>query len=218
MRSCVLAIGVLVVLVGSSLAVNGQTPSTTPPPQPNPGGQTRTDPRLDARKINAGFENLRSLEIIQNPQMTKEDILRQVVDPLYRKPSKKELKNLLPSDAILTQYKNFLQQSDTGIFKLSADSNCDANLKVVVANEGCVLNNIPGAGTAYSFRVKSHRMLHLSDLVLDKNVIRTGSLLQQGIMVNLGNIELDKISAESAGLKYLVDFEPSTNNEELQKS
>jgi hypothetical protein len=216
MKSWVLVFCIFLVSVGNSLAQNTQ-PSPTPIPRSSSNQPTNQNQRQDNRGINAAFDNLRSMELQQNAQPPNELVLREKVEPLYRKPSKKELKNLLPSQSLLTQYERFLQKPNTGIFKLSADSNCAINPQVVVATEKCLSNDIPGAGTAFSFRVNSHRVLHLSDLVLDKNVIRTGSLLQQGLMVNLGNIELDEISAQSTGLKYLIDFKPTTNNEELQK-
>ncbi len=52
-------------------------------------------------------------------------------------------------------------------------------------------------------------MLHLADLVLEKNIIKTDSLLQQGLMVNLGKVALEQISAQTDGLKFLFDFKPA---------
>jgi hypothetical protein len=198
------------------------SPSTTNPNQPSSGsggraGSTTTERRERAR-IDAAFENLRSLEIVHNAEESRDRVMIEKINPLYRRPSKKELKNLSPSQALLTQYEQFLRQPETGIFKLSADSSCAANVKVVVATESCLSNDIPGSGTAYSFRVKSHRMVHLSDLILDKDVIKTESMLQQGLMVNLGNTELNEVSAQTAGLKYLFDFKPANNEEELFKN
>lgn len=214
MKSWVYTFSILIMLIGNVLAQN-----TTPTPVPTQrGGQnpnaTQT-PRQDNRGINAAFDNLRSVELQKNAPKNFETIVTQQIQPLYRKPSKKELKNLLPSEPILTQYDTFLKQSETGIFKLSADSNCAVNPQVIVATEKCLSNDIPGAGTAFSFRVNSHRMLHLSDLVLEKNVIRTGSLMQQGVLVNLGDIDLDKVTTQTPGLKYLLEFKAVTTNEEL---
>lgn len=216
MKSWVLVFGILIVLASNSLSQNTQ-PSSTPPPQPSQpnGGRNVSATIQDQRRINAAFENLRSLEIQQNAGIPIEKILDEEIRPLYRKPSKKELANLTPSQYLLTKYEKFLEQPETGIFKLSSDSSCATSAQVVVATESCLSNDIPGAGTAYSFRVKSHRMLHLSDLVLDKDVIRTGSLMQQGLMVNLGDIELDQVSAQTSGLKYLLDFKPFTKQEEI---
>ncbi len=216
MKFWILVFGVLLLSVSNGLS---QNTTTTPPPAPQRSGQNQTttqNPRQTNQDINAAFDNLRSIELRQNAPKGLENVLSEQIQPLYRKPSKKELKNLVPSQSLLTQYEKFLKQSDTGIFKLSADSTCATNTQVVVATESCLLKDIPGAGTAYSFRVDSHRILHLSDLALEKNVIRTGSLMQQGVMVKLGNIELDEVSQQTAGLKYLFEFKPVTTNQELQ--
>lgn len=190
-------------------------PPTTQPTSGSSGRANRTIDRQERARIDGAFDALRSLEIPQNVQKSYASVISEEVQPLYRKPSKKDLKNLQPSQSLLTQYEKFLQQPETGIFKLSADSSCAVNTNVVVATESCLANNIPGAGIAYSFRVKSHRMLHLSDLILDKNVIKSDSLLQQGLLVNLGNIELGEVSAQTNGLKYLLDFKPAASKEEL---
>jgi hypothetical protein len=39
--------------------------------------------------------------------------------------------------------------------------------------------------------------------------------MQQGVMVKLGNVELEQISAQTPGLKFLFEFKPVTSNEEL---
>ena len=216
MKSWVLMFCILIFSAINVLPQSNQTPSPSPSSQSGSssgGGQITMQ---DQRQINSRFDNLRAIDIQQNARKPIERILDQEIRPLYRKPNKKELASLTPSQALLTQYEKFLKQPDTGIFKLSADSTCAANAQVVVATETCLSNNIPGAGTAYSFRVESHRMLHLSDLVLEKDVIRTGSLMQQGLLVKLGDIELDEVSMQTPGLKYLLDFSPSTNEKDLQ--
>lgn len=217
MKSLIFLLCVLLVMVSNSLSQTN-TPATPAQSDPtrdagNNNGQSRINEEEQRRRNQSG--GLNNLEIPRNSQRPLATILKEDIQPLYRKPSKKELKHLLPSQSLLTQYEKFLQQPDTGIFKLSADSNCVAKPNVVVATESCLSNDIPGGGTAYSFRVKSHRMLHLADLVLEKNIIKTDSLLQQGLMVNLGKVELEQISAQTNGLKFLLDFKPATNKEEL---
>lgn len=218
MKSWILVFGILICSVCNGLSQNNQTSSSSSSSssssQSSSGGGQMT--MQDQKQINSRFDNLRAVELQQNAGKPMQRILDEEIRPLYRKPNKKELANLTPSQSLLTQYEKFLKQPDTGIFKLSADSTCAANAQVVVATETCLSNNIPGAGTAYSFRVESHRMLHLSDLVLEKDVIRTGSLMQQGLLVNLGNIELDQISLQTPGLKYLLEFNPSMKQEEIQ--
>ena len=137
---------------------------------------------------------------------------------LYRKPNKDEMKELTPSQALTDQYQSFLKLPNTGIFKLSADPSCATNEKVIVATENCLSKAIPGGGTAYSFRKKSHQMLHLADLTLENDIIKSDGLLQQGILVNLGNVDLENITLQSRGIKYLSDFKPASNIDEIEKS
>lgn len=203
------------------------TPST--PPTSAPATQTAPpsssqqnrgvfeEQRRQRAQVDNAFEALRMLEV-PSVQRQSPSLMMEQLQVLYRKPGKKELKDLLPSQTLLTQYEKFLKQPDTGIFKLSADSSCVTNARVVVATENCLLRDIPGAGTSYSFRVKSHRLTHLSDLILEKDVIKTDGILQQGIMINLGNVELEEVSAQTNGLKFLLDFKPATNIEELKKA
>lgn len=217
MKSWVLVFCILIVSAVNVLPQSNQTSSSSASSSQSNGGRNVPPSVQEQRQINSRFDNLRAVELQQNAGKPMQRILDEEIRPLYRKPNKKELANLTPSQSLLTQYEKFLKQPDTGIFKLSADSTCAANAQVVVATETCLSNNIPGAGTAYSFRAESHRMLHLSDLVLENGVIRTGSLMQQGILVNLGNIELDQISLQAPGLKYLLEFDPSMNQEEIEK-
>jgi hypothetical protein len=76
---------------------------------------------------------------------------------------------------------------------------------------------MPGAGTAYSFRTESHRIPHLADLVLSKNVLKSDGVMQRGLLVNLGDIPLEDITVQTKGLKYLVDFDPVADAESLAK-
>ncbi len=195
----------------STLAQTNQTPL----PQPSRSG--RQNSGTATTDVNGGFDALHSLEIPQTSQKSLGNMRSEEIQSLYRKPSKKDLENLMPSQILITQYENFLKQPNTGIFKLSGDSNCAINTNVIVATENCLSNSIPGAGTAFSFRVNSHRMLHLADLILEKEVIKTDGILQQGLMVSLGNIELEGVSAQTPGVKFLFDFRPANNLEEFQK-
>jgi hypothetical protein len=203
---------------------SAQATQTPPATQPTPTTTTTTnrnsaiEQQRRSREVDDAFSDLRRLEISQTEQKPVANILSEEINPLYRNPSKKVLANLMPDKELLAQNGAFLRQPETGIFKLSGETNCAVNAKVVVATEKCLLNDLPGAGTAYSFRVKSHRMLHLSDLILENNVIKTDSVLQQGILVKLGNMNLNEVSSQTDGMKFLLDFVPAANPQELQKN
>jgi hypothetical protein len=127
------------------------------------------------------------------------------------------MKVLVPSSDYLNKYALFLKEPNTGIIKLNSDSSCAETTIVITAKEKCLQYSMPGAGTAYSFRLESHRIPHLADLILSENVLKTDGVLQQGILVKLGDVPLDSITLQSKGLKYLTDFVPSTDTENLAK-
>ncbi len=207
---------VLMVIPSFSLAQSSQS-SLPQPSRRNGDSQGRRSSGNSTTDVNGGFDALHSLEIpVTAPKSG--NIMSEEIQSLYRKPNKKSLANLLPSETLLAKYENFLKQPNTGIFKLSADSSCATNANVIRATENCLLKTIPGAGTAFSFRVNSHRILHLADLILENNVIKTDGILQQGLMVKLGNIELENVSTETNGIKFLFDFQPATNQAEFAKN
>jgi hypothetical protein len=127
------------------------------------------------------------------------------------------MKVLAPSPDYSDRYAVVLRQPDTGVFKLNADSSCVESAGVIAAKENCLQYSMPGAGTAYSFRVESHRIPRLADLTLSKNVLKSDGILQHGILVKLGNVPLEDITMQTKGLKFLVDFEPLTDVESLAK-
>ncbi|MGI8556203.1 MAG: hypothetical protein ACR2LT_07600 [Pyrinomonadaceae bacterium] len=179
---------------------------------------TTTPVTGSSQDVNNRFDNLRSLEIKQIEEKTiNGNPLDEVIERVYRKPNKEELRLLAPSPELLVKYAGFLSQPETGIVRLNGNSDCAESAAVVNAKENCLPYSMPGAGTAYSFRTESYRAPHLSDLILSKNVLITDGVLQQGIMVNLGNIPLEEVSLQTKGLKYLVDFTPVSNSEDLSK-
>ncbi len=196
------------------LSVNAQVPNPTPQPSPISTG-SRSNIRI-VRDSNNTFDQLRSLEI----QRKKEELpinnpLNELRRVIYRKPSKEEIQIFAPSPSLLEKYAFFLRQPDVGIIKLNSDSSCVENSEIVTAKETCLQYAIPGAGTAYSFRFKNYRLSRLADLILSKGILKTDGVLQQGIMVNLGDVSLQDITLQTKGLKYLVDFRPAVDAEGL---
>lgn len=167
---------------------------------------------------NSTFDQLRSLEIIQKrEELPLNNPLNELKRVIYRKPNKEEIQILAPSPSLLDKYAIFLRQPDVGIIKLNGDKSCIENSEIVVAKEPCLAYTFPGAGTAYSFRVESYRLPRLADLILSKGILKTDGVLQQGIMVNLGNIPLQDVTLQTKGLKYLLDFKPIADVKSLLK-
>ena len=141
--------------------------------------------------------------------------VQRLVTPLYRKPNGKELAAVTPSGAWQARYAELLRQPNTGIFKLVPDSGCSNNLKVVDAREGCLKYSMPGSGNSYSFRTESHRIRHLADVTYDgKDLFLTG-IFMHAIIADLGDVALERVSAATPGMKFLVDFKPSTSVDDV---
>lgn len=143
-------------------------------------------------------------------------ILQASVQPIYRKATREELNTIAPSAGLLKQFGAFLKQERTGMFKLVVDSGCAGNLAVVSAKEKCLKFTMPGAGNSYSFRINNYRVRHLADLTFSANSFHVTGVLTHGILVNLGDVPLERVTLQTTGVKFLADFEPAVDFENAQ--
>ncbi|HVE58325.1 MAG TPA: hypothetical protein VNB22_15950 [Pyrinomonadaceae bacterium] len=139
--------------------------------------------------------------------------LKKNVEPLYRKPTRKELKAIEPRRALFDEYAGFLRQPKTGLTKLIDDKGCAENTKVVVATDNCLKYTMPGAGSSFSFRTQTYRIPRLADLTFTDKSFQAAGVLLHGIFANIGNVPLEEVSLQTKGLKYLVDFQPEPDYE-----
>jgi hypothetical protein len=121
---------------------------------------------------------------------------------------------LMPSAEDFEKNKSFLLQPKTGLFRLKSDFGCKQ--KYVVRVDGDCQNSLP-IGEFYSFRTKDYSLSNFFDLTLKDGKLTSGSFLEQGILVSLGDISLENVSFDSAGMKFLVDFKPETKNSEVKR-
>ena len=126
--------------------------------------------------------------------------------------TKEEIKKInaavAPNSEDLKKFAVFLKQSDTGIFRLLPDFGCET--KNLIKVSGDCANFIPGKW-AYSFRLKDYGNEDFHDISFKKNDLFIDSLLTQGILVSLGDLDLDKITLNSKGLNFLTNFIPETD-------
>jgi hypothetical protein len=135
--------------------------------------------------------------------------------PFKAKRTKDQEKKLRPSAEDLARFSDFLKQPRTGIFRLVNDIDCESNMFVIRVDDACK-NTIPG-GSFYSFREKGYTTSYLADLRLKQGIFVSDGVLSQNILVKLGDVALEGLSAESAGLKYLNEFEPETRSTEATR-
>lgn len=149
----------------------------------------------------------------QRPSLT---MIRRTGNYLFRtKPTKEQKKRLLPNPQDLRKYERFLEQPRTGIFRLMPDLGCTENINIIRADEVC-LNFVPES-SYYSFREKEHTIEVLADIRLRDGYLISDGILSQGILVHLGEIELEKIARQSEGLEFLASFAPQQQGIEAQK-
>ena len=200
----------LFVVLTGAFGASAQTATPTPRVVVSTPSNFPTSRDTDAR-----FRDLNALEIRRTKEAGTFKPLAEIEQEFYRKPNKAEIKILAPAPNLLEKYAAFLRQPDTGIIKLNADASCVRTPELVVAKESCLQYTMPGAGTAYSFRVESYRLPRLADLILVNDVLRTNGAMQQGIMVNLGDMPLEDVTLQTGGLKYLLDFKPAEDGDAL---
>lgn len=147
-------------------------------------------------------------QLILSPAERRLVYLQKNVEPLYRKPTLKELKAVAPRRELFVKYADFLRQPETGLTKLIDDKGCAVNTKVVVATESCLQYTMPGAGSSFSFRTRNYRIPRLADLTFTDQSFRASGVLLHGIFVNLGDVPLERVDLQTAGMKYLVEFQP----------
>lgn len=146
--------------------------------------------------------------------VARQVILQAGVEPLYRKPTKKELRAIAPDAGLVKQYDAFLRQENTGLFKFVADSGCAENPKIVAATENCLKFTMPGAGNSYSFRTNNYRLRRLADLTFSGKYLYISGLLTHGILVDVGDVPLENITLQTAGTKFLNEFQPTADLEQ----
>jgi hypothetical protein len=139
--------------------------------------------------------------------------LQREVAPLYRKPTKKELKSVEPSRELSERYASFLRGPNTGLVKLIADKGCAENSKVLNVSPECLRYTMPGAGSSFSFRTGTYRIPRLSDITYTDNSFQASGVLLHGIFVNIGNVPLEEVNPSTKGLKWLFDFRPEPDFE-----
>lgn len=139
--------------------------------------------------------------------------LQREVAPLYRKPTKKELRSVEPSREVSERFAAFLRGPKTGLTKLISDKGCSENSKVLNVSPDCLRYPMPGAGSSFSFRTGTYRIPRLSDITFTDNSFQASGVLLHGIFVNIGNVPLEEVGNTTKGLKWLFDFRPEPDFE-----
>jgi hypothetical protein len=142
-------------------------------------------------------------------------MLHEFINPIYRKPTNREMAAVSPSEQVLSQYSRFLNSSNKGIFRMIADFGCAANDKVINARKECLIYSLPGGGNSFSFRAEKHRVRHLADITLAGEKLVITGVFMHGFIADVGNVPIDSISLNSPAMKFVVGFKPSISEDNL---
>src|SRR5262249_45012899 len=115
--------------------------------------------------------------------------------------SRRDKKLIEPDATDITKFQTLLRKPGYGIVKL-LNSKCPAdgnNVHVVSVADGCA-NSLPGNGAHFSFRRREHTAPAYSDIKIRDGKFIAGSIFTQGLIVSLGEIEMDKIELDTGGV------------------
>jgi len=134
--------------------------------------------------------------------------------PFRQKLTSEQKRRLLPEEDS-AKYASFLKQTKTGLIKLFPDVGCEENANIIRADRQC-LNWIPNSAF-YSFREREHTTEYLADIRLEKDFLISDGVLSQGILVALGSVPLDNVTLDSAGMNFLVNYQPEQKNKDAYR-
>lgn len=167
-----------------------------------PNGQRLPTTPEQAR--NRDFENrLRAMNHLMNQKPVSS---RARIKTLSKEERKRFEEATTPSADIKLKYKNFLRQSNTGAFRLIPNFECQTENLIKV--DGDCAGFVPDAW-AYSFRSEYYSGKDFQDIGFENGKLVTDGLLNQGILVDLGNDSVETIGLDHPGFPYLSNFVPA---------
>lgn len=211
----VFQLGVIFIL--TALGISAQIAPQIYPPV---GGSRSPHPQSpQSMVIETARENNRRARSMPLPGNNEGGLSRPHRRETQLTPSKEARRLLNPAKEEFEKYNAFLSQPETGLIRLFPQTDCGiGGMLIKLDNESCLLRSqLPGFGSAFSFRGKQHQAVAVSDLQLnDKSFVSNGYAIQ-GIFVELGDIDLESISLKSKGIDFLTGFVPATALTEADK-
>jgi hypothetical protein len=212
-RALFIGLGVLFVFQ-NTFAQSPRPITTNNPTNPLPDWVIRNEQkRKDMDRINGKDEN-GMIAGRQNPRIPRLPTTKPDGKPYTKEELKKIKTSLEPNKEDLEKYKDFLKSSKTGLFRLFPDFDCE--FKGVIRFDGNCANFIPGSWS-YSFRTKTYPGQDFFDLRFSNEDLVADGFLAQEILVPLGDVLLEKTALTSAGMKFLNEFKPELQSQEMKK-
>lgn len=132
--------------------------------------------------------------------------LEKKINSLMKKLRDKERQFLQPSEEDLAAFAGFLRQPDTGLARLMPREKYEGKLIT------------RGGGAYFSFTRLEHEYGSGSDISLEQNRLSVGFAgANFGFMARLGNVTLESVTTEHAGVKYLAEFASPSKEPEARE-
>lgn len=122
-----------------------------------------------------------------------------------RKLTEAQKKLLSPSAENQTTFASFLRESNTGLIRLLPAGTHEFAHTVAADQETDLVVPILGGGSYYSFTERTHKFGPWSDLRLQGDrLLASPTSLAVGILINIGDVPLDSVNIDSAGLGLIA--------------
>lgn len=157
-----------------------------------------------------------------NPPLTVEQKERLETSSAEARAETERKNKLLRAPAeYYAKYESFLKNKKTRLARLFIDKDCDKGKTVAIRElERCAdVVQVKGGGSYYSFRSKNNDG-YLNDwwdihFINDKFVVGNGTV--QGLISEIGDVDLDNINLKSKELDFLDDYKPKRSVAEIKK-
>jgi hypothetical protein len=178
----------------------------------------REQREIQAREAQRRRELENTKRAMSQPVLASRETSRSSPSPPKRKMTEEHKLRLYPSADEKERFAAFLRQPHTGLVHLLQSGECEDDPRLLQA--GSCRDAIPpvaGGGTFYSFTRVGHELRQLSDLWLEGDVFRVGfagSVL--GVMTMLGDVPLESVGPDRAGVIYLSALAPPSSMTEAR--
>ncbi len=172
---------------------------------------------LEAARRQAESERqMAYLDALAKKKNTRSDDTQRDRTPPLNKETIDRIRNFRRIDpAEQAKYAAFLSGEHTGMLKFFPDFNC-LTLEYIRIDGDCAAS-VPNS-YAFSFRAYSYADDYYHDIAFKPDAIVSTGFYSQGMLVSLGDVPIDKINTSSAGIKYLMDFQPDLNPSAARKT
>ncbi len=202
------------------------TPRETPLPSTAPGGTQWVVYGQEDRVIYPNAQIPADIPTKRNPfgiygSGSRADVADIDARQLARSTTKKSVKifKVVPPMSYQQTFSKVLKNKNYNLATIATlNQNCEGSPK---KNQDCQkMLQLWSGGSSYSFRNDTNfddKSLSISDIRILNNRFEVGSRWTQGIISELGNVELESLNLKSSELQYLVNFKPERDYREVHK-